>query len=160
MVGIFSHLGCEVNVGASKVSHCRPFLHCCLVEVVNCLLYTNQVVTSVAALTRFLLLLSGVGLVFDEVGLEGCPVFVFLRPPLPKIFRVLYRFSNKSVHNAEEMGLCACLTQFRYKVGALIESLDETFEWILHIVTGTELLFILQHVSDGDVDVMIVQVIG
>ena len=46
-------------------------------EVVEFLLYTNQVVGSIAALARCFLALSEIGLVFDEVDLKVRPGFFF-----------------------------------------------------------------------------------
>ena len=151
MVGVFSHLVREVHFGASEVSHFRPFLPCFLVEVGKSLLYPDQVVGSVVALARCLLLLSDVGLGFDEVGLEGHPVFVLLHPSRLKIFRVLSGFCEKFICDAYVLGFCDWITHCFCEVGALIESLNETFKWIFRIVSGAYILVVCQHVRVGDV---------
>ena len=58
VVGIFGHLCREVHVGASEVSHCCPIIFCLLGEVGKCLFYPDQVVGSIDALARCLLLFS------------------------------------------------------------------------------------------------------
>ena len=75
MVGLFGHLGCEVGVGTSEVSHFLPDLRCFLGKVGKRLLCTNPVVGSIAALTRFFMLISEVGSGFNEMGLEVFPGF-------------------------------------------------------------------------------------
>ena len=73
---IFRHLCRQVHVGASEVSHCRPFLRCFLCKVCEIFLYSDQVVGSVAALARGLLPLSEVLFLLSEVGLEGFTGFL------------------------------------------------------------------------------------
>ena len=52
VVGVLLHLGCEVHVGASDVSHCRLVVLCRLGEVGKAPPHPDQVVGSVAALFK------------------------------------------------------------------------------------------------------------
>ena len=110
MVGVFGHLGCDIRVGVINVGHCHPVLHCRLGKVGECLLYTDQVIDSVAALERWLLNISGIVLGFDEVGLEGRTVFVFLCPPRPTTLRLLSCIHDNSVRDWDKLGLCDWLS--------------------------------------------------
>ena len=65
MVGVFGHLGCEVNFGAIEVSHCHPVLRCFSGKVGKCLIYRDQVVGYVASLDNFFLSLLEFGSGFD-----------------------------------------------------------------------------------------------
>ena len=154
MVGVYVHLGCEVHGGATEVSHYRPFSLYHLGKVGKCLLYPGHFVGSVAALARCFMPLSEVGLIFDEVGLEFRPLFFILRPPYPTIFRVLYCFCNKYVHDADKLGIYAQLTRCQCKVGALVQSLNDTFKCIFRLVAGAGLIFIFLHVHGVDVGAM------
>ena len=76
------------------------------------------------------------------MGLEGLPGYFILRPPRPTVFRVLDCKRYKSVGDAEEMCFRERLAFCRYEGSALVESLDETLKWLLHIIGGEEPLLI------------------
>ena len=158
MVVVFGHLVHEVFVGSSKVIHCRTILHCLLDKVGECLLYSDQVVGYIATLVQCLLVLSEIVLGFNEVVLEGRPVFGFFCPPLPKIFCMLSHIYNKSVCNADELGLCDRLSHLRCEIVTLVESLDEKFYYILLILAGMEIIAIIQHICGRDAGIIRVKV--
>ena len=159
VVGIFFHMDHEVHVGTIEVSHCCVVLCCLLSKVGKLLLYPDQVVVSVTALVQCFLLLLEIGLGFYEVVPEGCLGYVLLCPPRLKIFRVLSHFCDKSVCNTDDLGICDRLTHCCCKVGALVDSLDETSKWLLCIVSGADLLIICRYVRYRYAGIMSVEVI-
>ena len=68
------------------------------------------------------------------------------------------RFCVYFVRNADNLGICDRLAFCLCEVGALVESLNETSECLLHILAGAYLLVVLQHVRVGDAGIIIVEV--
>ena len=89
--------------------------------------------------------------------LEGRPGFVLLRPTHLKIFRVLSHLRDESLHNVEKLCIYNRLACCRCEVGALVESLNENFKWLLRIVSGMELLVVNRYVCGRDAGVMSVE---
>ena len=82
----------------------------------------------------------------------------FICPPCPKIFCILFCLREKSVRDADNIGLCDRLACCHCKFSALVEYLDDTFEWLLRIVVVTDVLVVHKHVRGGDADVLRVEV--
>ena len=89
VVSVLYYLGCECEIGVSKVFHCRSVLRYCLCKVGECLLYSYQVVGSIAALAHYLLALTEICLGFYEVGMKGRPGLLFDCFPRLTIFWIL-----------------------------------------------------------------------
>ena len=90
-----------MSIVISEVSHCHPVLCRRLSKVGEGLLDSQQVVGSVAALSRGFMPHSEVGLGLNKVGLKGCPGFVVLVPSGPAVFLVLACLGHQSVCNAD-----------------------------------------------------------
>ena len=156
MIGLLGHLSCKVNIGVSEISHFCPIFCSRLRKVREGFLDSHPGVGSVAALARGLLPLSEVGLCLYEMGLEGCPGFFVLVPPGSLVFRVLSCIGNKSVGDADYLGLKDRLSGCGGEVRAIVEPLDEALERLLRIVRCMESFVIRCHVHRGCAGVVIV----
>ena len=154
MIGIFCHLGRQVYVGTSEVSHWHSSIRCWLCNISERFLYSDQVGVSVAALAWGLLPLSGVWLCLDEVCLEGRPGFFILFPTRHTVFGVLSRICYKSLGDTNKLCFWYWLARGHCEVGALVEPLNEAFKGLRRVVRWPDSLVIVRLFRGGDAGVV------